>query len=357
MSDEELVLLIQNGIDVQKNMELLYKQCYKYVKKIVYPYSTHFKTHSPGTTGVFEINDLMNEAYFSLCKAIKKYDEGKGKFIAFAASFIKLDMKRFIESSSLVHVPVNQSNLMWRYSLLLRRQEVLSGENLSDEWFADELGISTDKFHELKKLFQVGTSLSLDMKGVDDEDGENGDLHGKLTEGENPESYVIDSIAAEELSSIWDKAEKVCNEKEVMILKEHYLNNASFREIGEQMGKCGEIARRHHVKALEKLKQDEEIQKIAEVYFDDYDCRSAYHYTVARFKNTGESSTEYIAMKHLSIQMWLQPDKLEQIKKWKNMGFNKTQIAEKIGIHRVTLARWCSEYEQIRNAFKTESHT
>ena len=33
MSNEEIVEQIQNGIDVQKNMELLYKQCYKYVKK------------------------------------------------------------------------------------------------------------------------------------------------------------------------------------------------------------------------------------------------------------------------------------------------------------------------------------
>lgn len=121
MTNEELVEKIQAGIDVQENMGILYEQNYEYIKYLVYPYSKMLET-----SNVFEIEDLLQESYFSICNAIEKYDANKGiKFISFAASFIKLNAKRFIESKlSTVNVSVNKTNLAWRYELLKKEYGV-----------------------------------------------------------------------------------------------------------------------------------------------------------------------------------------------------------------------------------------
>ncbi len=86
------------------------------------------------------------------------------------------------------------------------------------------------------------------------------------------------------LKGIWDEAEKICSEKEMLVIKEHYVNNMSFEKIGNQIGKCAEIARRHNVKALGKLRNDSNVVDIAEWYFDDYTSRCAFHYSVGRLK-------------------------------------------------------------------------
>lgn len=348
MTNEELVEQIQAGINVKDNMEMLYKQVCPYIRKIVFPYSKCFGKHVPGTTGIFEFDDLMNEAYFSLCKAIEKYDVNQGKFMTFASHFIKLDMKRFVESSSLIHIPVGKANLIWKYSSLLKKYKAASDILPTDKFFSDELGISENQFKELKKYFQIGNVLSMDLKGTDDE--ADGGLYNKLEGGKSPESDVMDSIVEEKLMSIWKEAERICNEREVYVLKQHYIQSESFQEIGNQMGKCAEIARRHNVKALEKLKTDSEIISIAELYFDDYDCKAAFRYGVERFNETWESSTEHIAMKHLEVEPWLQEDGLQKLRSWKQAGMTREQIAKRIGIHRVTLGRWCRQYDSIRKA-------
>ncbi len=151
MTDEELVEQIQAGISVNENLGILYQQNYKYIRKVVFPYSKCFGRATKKTTTVFEIDDLMNEAYFSLCKAVDKYNPDlEIKFMTFAAAFIKFDAKQFIESKlSLIHIPVNKSNLMWRYNALLNQHH-----SESDDFFAKELNISLYSLKVLKKLIK-----------------------------------------------------------------------------------------------------------------------------------------------------------------------------------------------------------
>lgn len=63
MTNEELVEKIQAGEDVQTNMGLLYQQNQPLIYKFALPYSE-----------MMDINDLMQEAYFGLVKAVEKYD-------------------------------------------------------------------------------------------------------------------------------------------------------------------------------------------------------------------------------------------------------------------------------------------
>lgn len=341
MTDEELVEQIQQGINVQENMAALYKSCYHYIRKIIYPYSKCF-----GSSNVFEMDDLMNESYFSLCKAVEKYDIQQGKFVTFLSTFLKLDMKRFVESKlPLVHLSVEQNNLLWRYNNILKRNE----KEMSDEQVAKELGINIYQLSKLKKLQSVTKTLSLDMQNSDDSDDNEGSLLDKIYCGETLECNVIQNLASKKLMTIWNEVRRLCSDKECMVLEQHYIKNESFNEISKHMGKCAEIARRHHVKALEKLKNDCEVQNIAAIFFDDYDSGEAFKYGLQRFKDTRTSSTELIALRHLEVECWLSEEGLQKIKNWKMLGCNKQQIAARIGIHRVTLSRWCEQYPSINN--------
>ena len=117
VTDEELVEQIQQGINVQQNMEILYKQTYKYIKKIVYPYSKVLQN------SIFDIDDLMQEVYLNFHDAVQKYDHNQEiKFISFVVPFIKLGAKRFIESKlNLLHIPPDKANLAWKYNLLKKK--------------------------------------------------------------------------------------------------------------------------------------------------------------------------------------------------------------------------------------------
>lgn len=348
MTNEELVEKIQKGIDVQENMGKLYEQNYEYIKYLVYSYAKMLKT-----SNVFEIEDLLQESYFSICNAIEKYDANKGiKFISFAASFIKLNAKRFIESKlSTVNVSVNKTNLAWRYELLKREYGVQS-----DSFFAKKLNISNYRFSEIKKIAQASKTLSMDCQNKDDESEST--LHNLCSSVENVEDEVIEKIKNEKVSGIWNIAKDICNEKEFEVIKKHFKYNMSFQKIGSEMGKCAEIARKHKVNALQKMQLDERMIEIAEIYFD-YTPKCAFHYGVGRFKNERTSSTEFIALKHIEkeknlYEYWLSENGISKIKKWVELGMMKQQIASKIGISRQTLQRWRKQYPKIAEIFDTK---
>lgn len=67
MTNEELVDLIQAGDHVQDNMGLLYQQNRRFITGIALPFSSSV-----------ELDDLMQEAYFGLEKAVSKYDPTLG---------------------------------------------------------------------------------------------------------------------------------------------------------------------------------------------------------------------------------------------------------------------------------------
>lgn len=348
MTNEELVKKIQNGIDVQENMGMLYEQNYKYIRKIVYPYSKVLKN-----SNIFEMEDLMQESYIAIYIAIKKYDTNKEiKFMTFAAHFIKLYAKRFIESRlSTVKISVNKNNLIYRYRKLKEKYGTQA-----DSFYAQKLNISNYRFLEIKKASNKSKASSLDCQYKDDEPEST--LHNICASIDNVENEVIEKIRDEKVSEIWNVAEDICNEKEFEVLRKHFKYNMSFQRIGTEMGKCAEIARRHKVKALKKLQLDKRIIEIAEIYYD-YTLKCAFHYGVGRFKNERTSSTEFIAIKHLEkesnlYEYWQSEEGISKLRRWVELGMMKQQIATKMGISRQTLQRWRKQYPKIAEIFDTK---
>lgn len=66
MTNEEIVREIQQNINVKDNMGELYQQNLPLIKKLVRPYSKYM-----------EEEDLLQEAFFGLEKAVYSYNEEK----------------------------------------------------------------------------------------------------------------------------------------------------------------------------------------------------------------------------------------------------------------------------------------
>ena len=76
MTNEELVALIQAGVDVQENMGQLYQQNRNFIVGIALPYSKSC-----------ELDNLMQEAYFGLEKAVQRFEPDRDVlFISYAGS-------------------------------------------------------------------------------------------------------------------------------------------------------------------------------------------------------------------------------------------------------------------------------
>lgn len=86
LSNEQLVALIQGGVDVQDNLCRLWQQNKAFVTTI----AKHFY-------GCAEFDDLLQEGYLGLCKAVDAYDPDKGSFVHYAAYWIRQGI--FLESA------------------------------------------------------------------------------------------------------------------------------------------------------------------------------------------------------------------------------------------------------------------
>ena len=103
MSNEQLAGYLKEHPEDTARLELLYIKnrgfLYKYIKRF-FPCE--------------EIEDLMQESYFAMLKAIKSYDENKGKFLTWFGWYLHEHLKRYVYSYS--GVGINTNDLINKYN-------------------------------------------------------------------------------------------------------------------------------------------------------------------------------------------------------------------------------------------------
>jgi len=290
MTNEELVELIQAGINVKENMGLLFEQNYRLIRFLVRPYSRNFGEATKAATKVFEIEDLINNAYFNLHDAVKKYDSKHGvKFTSFASPFIKLGAKRFVEGISPIFIPTYKMNLIWRFNLFVKKHVQELNVYPTNEILQNEFKLSFVQLEELKQLSESYHPLSLDL--TDDED--NG-IADTIPGNDNVEHFVIQKITHENLKSIWNEVHETCSEKEQEILIKRYVDNKSLIDISKKKGLDDETIRQREISAFRKLRKNPKIVEMGKLLNLMKDIESID--SVLYFK-----SPEKIALKNIEI--------------------------------------------------------
>lgn len=288
MTNEELVALIQSGVDVQENMAQLYRQNRRFIIKIALPYSN-----------TCELEDLVQEAYFGLEKAAKRFEADRGfKFLTYAENWIRQAIQRYCQNNgNLKRVPVHVLEQISKYQKFRNDFSSVVGVEPTDEDYCGYLDISAKKLKELRTHMDASNvkSFSETIPGADDVT-----FADTIADDFNLEESVIDSITDEESKAIIWGAVSDLKDREATIVRGYYRDGETLDDLADRLSISREKVRQLKFDAISTLRRCNNLKRLAEMF--GYNCQQAYNWGLGRWRNTGTSSTEFLAMKHIELQ-------------------------------------------------------
>lgn len=262
MTNEELVDLIQAGDHVQDNMGLLYQQNRRFITGIALPFSSSV-----------ELDDLMQEAYFGLEKAVSKYDPTLGyAFLTYAENHIRLSIQRYCQNCGrLKRVPVHVLEQISKYQKFRSDFQAVVGDEPTDEEYCFYLGIENRRLKELRKYMTGSETASLDGIVPGTEDFTLADV---IADDFNLEESVCDTLADEQAkTTIWGAVSDLGgNASEVV--QGYYKNGETLQGISDRLEVSIERVRQIKNRAISNLRRNRKLKEAAEVY--GYGCAQAY---------------------------------------------------------------------------------
>jgi len=290
LTNEELVGLIQAGIDVQENMGQLWEQNRNFIVKTALPFSKSC-----------ELEDLIQEAYFGLEKAAQKFDSEMGfKFLTYADHWIRNAIQRYCQfNGNLKEVPISVIEQISKYQKFRSDYQAITGSEPVDEEYCIFLNIKPSKLKELRGYMTEAYTVSIDSPLPGAEDFTLGDTI--------PDDSCLedDAIQKQIKVDLWDAVENLQG-NQAEVIKRYFQKDESYETIGIQLKISKERVRQLRNKGIKTLRTNRKVKEAAEIF--GYGSYRAYHWGVGHFRNTGTSSTEFLALKHIQQQ-----EKQEQI--------------------------------------------
>lgn len=294
MENEELVLQIKAGKDVAQNMEQLYLQNQNFIRKIANRYS-----------GYTEFEDLMQEAYFGLSKAVENYDPEKGNsFLAYLPYHLQSCFRRYIEDCGNVKkLPAYMIDRISKYNKYLSKQQA-AGVSPSDSDICRDLELSEQQLANLRKAMRESECISTSnlLPGSD-----NLTVEDSISDPSDMEEQVLDGMAKEWADNLIWKIVSELEEREAAVIIGKYKKSETLKELAERLNLSYERIRQIEIKGLTILRKQQKMQDIADIY----GYVNAYKRTgLQAFKDSGVSSVELAAIRHMEGQEKIQ--KLKQ---------------------------------------------
>jgi RNA polymerase primary sigma factor len=292
MSNEELVRNIQSGNNPGNNMELLYNQNQGFIFKIARRYSF-----------VEDINDLMQEAYFGLYEAVNRYEDTAGVlFMTYAAFWIRQSITRYIENNGrTVRIPSGLQARALRYKKAITAYKMEFGHSPSDYEICTYLGISNDVLKDLKSaIYQYDSMQSLDETLPGTEDILLGE--GIPDRSIDVENNVVNGMMDQRMKTeLWQIVKERTTPEEYFVIDCRFKKSISLDATGKAIGKTGQMARQIEYSALRKLRYSKVFKSIEEKF--DISYAKSYNGSLSRWKNSGQSAPESIAIKNLETEL------------------------------------------------------
>jgi RNA polymerase primary sigma factor len=238
----ELAARIKKGD--QKARAVMIKANLRLVVKIAHDYA-HFG---------LPLLDLISEGNIGLVKAVERFDPAKGgKLSTYGAWWIKQSIKRAMANQSkTIRLPVH---LVDKISIVRRVAMQMSeelGREPTDEELAEEIGISSAKVSQLKRVSI--RPASLDAPIGDDDSTAFGEIVGD-EDAQTPFELLRDKNLRDEVSELLE----VLDDRERKIIFQRFGldggNPKTLEEVGKKFGVTRERLRQLQNIALVKLRR------------------------------------------------------------------------------------------------------
>lgn len=179
-----------------------------------------------------EIDDLSQEAFLGLLKAIDKFDYTAGtKFSTYAYTWFDSVLQKCTMGDNLIHIPFNLAWKVEKMKKIIREYEDVYDNKPTDLYVAKQMEITVSELHSLKQ--HELRMLSIDYKYSGDDDTIT--LHNLLEDKKNSidkaENQLVANIA------VYDIIKKyITDEQYELIAKRYGLDGSpphSFEKLAE----------------------------------------------------------------------------------------------------------------------------
>ncbi len=288
MTNEQIVSEIRNGYSVTDNMQLLYENNLPLIKKSIKP----FAAYEP-------MEDLLQESYFGLWKAIQHYETSENvRFMTYAEYWIRQSVQRYLEKcGSVVRIPSHTRQKIARYKKTVQELEQELSRIPTHKEIADRMSVSVGLLPKLEIQMQEVASLDAPLS-----DDDSLILADTVQADFSLENETIDKIYAEHSKSeLWGIVARFTSDRENNIIREIFINNQTMAAVARAEGISIDRIRQIKEKGLRKLRIGKAKRELLEKF--DIVEAGAYRNSVSKFSEHGFTSTvEYIALRRAEIQ-------------------------------------------------------
>lgn len=236
--------------------------------------------------GLLDAEDVMQECYIALCKAVNTFEADKGyKFVTYLTSVVKTHFIKPAENAKGVRLGDNDKKLLTDYNKLNKQWQQATGLNIDEASALRHLNCSKKQLDNIKRYIKLNKQTSIDEPVGDDMN-----VLDVLPDKINIEQDYEDQDTRKYLTKIWDYVNDICNNREAETLKQIYVDGRTETEVSKSyelsLSRVGQIKSQ----AFRRLRNDKDFVQWAQ-QFDDI-CAIAYNYRFSTWKNKGLSAVE-----------------------------------------------------------------
>lgn len=290
LTNEELVLRIQRGEDVNDNLQQLYNQNTGLIyKKYVRQYLTEPEEYDPLK------EDLMQEAFLGLWEATKRYKLEAGcKFMSYAGFWIRQRISRYCKSNgNLKRIPDHMLQRISSYHKYLREYRTDHDRYPSNKEICSALSLSEKQLLELQRIISETDTISLDAAIP----GTELTVKDTIADDKVHEDQLLHELDQEtDRKILWKIVDDLDYPKSGIIIG-YYKDRKTLKQLADQYGLSHSRIQQIIKDALKILAKKEELRQLAmekDFYYSD-----VYNGSLSAFKKDRSSIVEKVAIRIL----------------------------------------------------------
>lgn len=225
MSNEELVRLIQCRENYTENMLALYDQN----KGMIYGIARKY-------TAVESIEDLMQEAYIGLVKAVEGYRaDGGALFYTYAVPTIDHHLKCWLDTvGRVIKVPPHKQAQIWRYNLITSTYIEKYNREPTVEEYAMESGFTVAHIKRLQAfMFYIRPRSLNENVGGDDESLH---LEDTIASDQDDIAGLVDDLASKQIQGdLWGILQDMLTSVEYDVILKRYRDGMTLKTTASKL--------------------------------------------------------------------------------------------------------------------------